>query len=120
MNNVIITLIGFSLVMLVLVAVLIKIIINNKKKYDKLEDAHNSDLKTIEYYKRYLEQYQKITEEKENAIEKIKEAKTDEEILAAVNSTAILSNNDRVRNDKENDKPAAKTTKKRTSGNKKS
>lgn len=119
MNNVIISLIGFSLVMIILVGVLIKIIVENQKKYTQLKNAYESDKKVIEYYKQYVEEIKRINKEKGNAIEKIKEAKTDEEIFDIINSTAILANNERVHNNKTETGTSAKTTKRRTSGSKK-
>ena len=120
MDKIIICGIGLILVLIIILAFLVKMIINLKKENKQLRSSNDSFKNTINFYKDYIENLKKIDEEKENAIEKIREAKTDEEIFDIINSTAILANNERVRNNKENDKPAAKTTKKRTSGNKKS
>lgn len=69
-----------------------------KKETEKLQDKLTSANENLFAMKHYIEQILAIKADTQSTIEKIKEAKTDEEVLSIL-ADIISANNNRVQND---------------------
>lgn len=77
---------------------LIKIIKGNKKEIQSLNNELNSARENVRQLSEYIKKSDKIRKEEKEIAEKIKEAKTDEEVHNIINNIIAL-NNSRVQND---------------------
>lgn len=77
---------------------LIKIIKGNKKEIQSLNNELNSARENVRQLSEYIKNSDKIRKEEKEIAEKIKEAKTDEEVHNIINDIIAL-NNSRVQND---------------------
>ena len=77
---------------------LIKMLQKNKKKIQALNNELNSARENVRQLSEYIKNSDKIRKEEKEIAEKIKEAKTDEEVHNIINSIIAL-NNSRVQND---------------------
>ena len=77
---------------------LIKMLQKNKKKIQALNNELNSARENVRQLSEYIKNSDKIRKEEKQIAEKIKEAKTDEEVHEIINSIIALNNN-RVQND---------------------
>jgi preprotein translocase subunit YajC len=71
---------------------------SQKKETEKLQDKLTSANENLYAMKHYIEQILAIKSDTQTNVEKIKEAKTDEEVLNIL-SDIISANNNRVQND---------------------
>ena len=77
---------------------LIKIIKGNKKEIQSLNNELNSARENVRQLSEFIKTSDKIRKEEKEIAEKIKEAKTDEEVHNII-SDIIALNNSRVQND---------------------
>ena len=77
---------------------LIKMLQKNKKEIQSLNNELNSARENVKQLSEYIKNSDKIRKEEKEIAEKIKEAKTDEEVHNIINSIIAL-NNARVQND---------------------
>jgi predicted Holliday junction resolvase-like endonuclease len=77
---------------------LIKMIQKNKKEIQSLNNELNSARENVKQLSEYIKNSDKIRKEEKQIAEKIKEAKTDEEVHNIINDIIALNNN-RVQND---------------------
>ena len=100
MNSITILLVLFALIviMVAIIYVLFKQNRSNKNEIKSLQTEINSAHENVKQLTDYIRNADKIRKEEKQITEKIKEAKTDEEIFAIVNNI-IAINNSRVQND---------------------
>ena len=77
---------------------LIKMLQKNKKEIQGLNNELNSARENVRQLSEYIKNSDKIRKEEKEIAEKIKEAKTDEEVHKIIDSIIAL-NNSRVQND---------------------
>ena len=77
---------------------LIKMLQKNKKEIQSLNNELNSARENVRQLSEYIKNSDKIRKEEKEIAEKIKEAKTDEEVHNIINSIIAL-NNSRVQNE---------------------
>ena len=77
---------------------LIKMIQKNKKELQAVNNELNSARENVRQLSEYIKNSDKIRKEEKQIAEKIKEAKTDEEVHSIINDIIALNNN-RVQND---------------------
>ena len=99
MNSVtiILALIAFIVIMGAVIYVLIKQNQANKREIKSLKTEINSAHENVKQLSEYIRNADKIRKEEKQIAEKIKEAKTDEEIFNIINDI-IAINNSRVQN----------------------
>ena len=72
---------------------LIKMLQKNKKKIQSLNNELNSARENVRQLSEYIKNSDKIRKEEKEIAEKIKEAKTDEEVHNIINDIIALNNN---------------------------
>ena len=100
MNIVIIILIMLAIIVMcgAVIYSLIKMLQKNKKEIQSLNNELNSARENVRQLSEYIKNSDKIRKEEKQIAEKIKEAKTDEEVHNIINDIIAL-NNSRVQND---------------------
>ena len=100
MNTLTIILVMFAIIVMcgAVIYSLIKMLQKNKKKIQALNNELNSARENVRQLSEYIKNSDKIRKEEKQIAEKIKEAKTDEEVHEIINSIIALNNN-RVQND---------------------
>ena len=100
MNTVTIILIMFAIIVMcgAVIYVLIKDHIKQKKKIQELKNEINSARENVKQLTDFIRNSDKIRKEEKQIAEKIKEARTDEEVHNIINDIIAL-NNSRVQND---------------------
>ena len=76
---------------------------NSKRQKDEIKELKNiinSEKKNLEQLSEYITKLDNIRKDEKELADKIKEAKTDEELQKIINDIVAL-NNDRVQNDKD-------------------
>ena len=100
MNTLTIILVMFAIIVMcgAVIYSLIKIIKRNKKEIQSLNNELNSARENVRQLSEFIKTSDKIRKEEKEIAEKIKEAKTDEEVHNIINDIIAL-NNSRVQND---------------------
>ena len=100
MNTLTIILIMFAIIVMcgAVIYSLIKMVQKNKKEIQGLNNELNSARENVRQLSEFIKTSDKIRKEEKEIAEKIKEAKTDEEIHNIINDIIAL-NNSRVQND---------------------
>lgn len=96
--TIILVLVALIITMAAIIYVLFKQNRSNKNEIKSLQTEMNSAHENVKQLTDYIRNADKIRKEEKQITEKIKEAKTDEEIFAIVNNI-IAINNSRVQND---------------------
>lgn len=95
--TVILTMLAIIVIMGAVIFALLKDRKLQKKEAEKLQDKLTSANENLYAMKHYIEQILAIKADTQTNVEKIKEAKTDEEVLSIL-SDIISANNNRVQN----------------------
>ena len=100
MNTLTIILVMFAIIVMcgAVIYSLIKMLQKNKKEIQSLNNELNSAHENVKQLTDYIRNSDKIRKEEKEIAEKIKEAKTDEEVHSIINDIIALNNN-RVQND---------------------
>ena len=99
MNSITIILVLFAVIviMVAIIYVLFKQNRSNKKEIKALNNEINSAHENVKQLTAYIRNSDKIRKEEKQITEKIKDAKTDEEVYSIINDI-IATNNSRVQN----------------------
>ena len=102
MNSITIILALFAVIVIMaaIIYVLFKKNRSNKKEIKALNNEINSAHENVKQLTEYIRNADKIKKEEKKISEKIKEAKTDEEVFNIINDI-IATNNSRVQNNKD-------------------
>ena len=100
MNSLTVILVMFAIIVMcgAVIYVLIKDRIKQKKEIQELKNEINSARENVKQLSDFIRNSDKIRKEEKQIAEKIKEAKTDEEVHNIINDIIAL-NNSRVQND---------------------
>lgn len=93
----------FIAVIAIMGGVIYCLIRDRKKQKDEIKELKNiinSEKKNLEQLSEYISKLDNIRKDEKELADKIKEAKTDEELYKIINDIVAL-NNDRVQNDKD-------------------
>ena len=93
----------FTAVIAIMGGVIYCLIRDSKKQKDEIKELKNiinSEKKNLEQLSEYITKLDNIRKDEKELAEKIKEAKTDEELQKIIGDIVAL-NNDRVQNDKD-------------------